>query len=46
MNFHAVRRGLPLALTSLKEDGHVNIVHYSHKGTAFILFDFQNVAGF
>ena len=37
MNFHVVSRGVAFNFAG---GGHVNIVDYSHKGTASILFDF------
>ena len=41
MNFHVVSRGVAFNFDfPVGGGGHVNIVDYSHKGTASILFDF------
>ena len=45
VNFHVVTRGVAFNFDFPVVGGHVNIVDYSHKGTASILFDFPNVAG-
>ena len=39
MNFHVVSRGVAFNFDFPVGEGHVNMVDYSYKGTASILFD-------